>query len=290
MLASSSSSLSPSPLPARGARKLRVLCLHGFRTNTDVMRTQTQGVCDALGPHAEFVYVNGPFPSRGTTDEVITRKYGADAQFYEWWQVRYLDTEEIADLSAAQPQARLARDAKTKANALDEDDKSVNQWTLHYEDFDESVEYSMAQIEQLGPFDIALGFSQGAIMLTVLSMLYLKKHNVRPWRLCVCVCGVRVHGVNVRDLFETEDGEDVLVPYASIHIAGQLDPLYDESLDLARMYEDHPTGSPLAKLVIETDSGHKFPTPARFQALYQQLATTIVQFFEHSASSSLARL
>ncbi|TYZ63264.1 hypothetical protein PybrP1_009455 [[Pythium] brassicae (nom. inval.)] len=284
MLASSS----PPPTPAGGARKLRVLCLHGFRTNTDVMRTQTQGMRDALGPHAEFVFVNGPFPSGGTTDEVILRKYGADAQFFEWWQVRYLDTEEIADLSAAQPKVWQARVATAKSKA--ESGDSENKWTLHFDNIEESLEYIMAQIAQHGPFDIALGFSQGAIMLTMLSMLYLKKQNVRPWRLCVCVCGVRVHGVNVRDLFETEEGEPVLVPYPSIHIAGKLDPLYDESLDLAAMYEDHPTGSPLAKLVIETDSGHKFPTPARFQAFYQELATTILQFFEHSASSSLARL
>lgn len=280
---SASSSPSASSTAGGRQRKLRVLCLHGFRTNTDVMRTQTQGVRDALGPHAEFVFVNGPFPSRGATDEVIVRKYGADAQFFEWWQARYLEKEEIADLSAAQPEAAAARRAM-------EDAKSDDLWTLHFEDLDESLEYIMAQIEEHGPFDIALGFSQGAIMLTVLSMLYLKKQNVRPWQLCICVCGVRVHGVNVRDLFETDEGEPVLVPYPSIHIIGRLDPLFDESTNLARMYEDHPVGSPLGKLVLETDSGHKFPTPARHREFYQQLATTILQFFEHSASSSVARL
>lgn len=237
------------------------------------MQTQTQGIRDALGDNAEFVFVNGPFPSRGDTDEVIKRKYGEDTVFYEWWQARYLEKEEIADLSA-QP------------NPADTQDT----WNLWFEDIDLSLEYMDEQIQKLGPFDIAMGFSQGSIMLTLLSMLYMKKQNIRPWKMCICVCGVRVHGINVRDLFETEDGEKVLVPYPSIHIVGNLDALYEESIQLADMYEDHPKGSSLKKLVLETESGHKFPTPSRHKAFYQELAQTILQFFEDTTKSAFARL
>ncbi|KAF1328960.1 D-3-phosphoglycerate dehydrogenase, partial [Globisporangium splendens] len=253
-------------------KKLRVLCLHGFRTNVDVMRTQTQGVRDALGDRAEFVFVNAPFQSRGDTDEVIKRKYGEDAVFYEWWQVRYLEKEELEDL-AAQPNPA---------------DTSI--WNLSFEDIELAIEYMDEQIQKLGPFDIAMGFSQGSIMLTLLSMLYLKKQNVRPWKLCICVCGVRVHGINVRDLFETEEGEQVSVPYPSIHILGKLDTLYEDSQQLADMYEDHPKGSPMRKVILETNSGHKFPTPSRHKELYDKLAQTIVQFFEDTTRSSVARL
>lgn len=254
-------------------KKLRVLCLHGFRTNTDVMRAQTQGIRDALGDNAEFVFVNGPFESRGDTDEVIKKRYGADAVFYEWWQARYLEKEEIADLSA-QPNPPETKE----------------KWNLVFEDIDAALEYMLETIARLGPFDIALGFSQGSIMLTILSMLYLKKQHTQPWKLCICVCGVRVHGINVRELFETDDGKPVLVPYPSIHILGKLDSLYDESVSLSRMYADHVKGSSLGKLVLETDSGHKFPTPSRHRAFYADLAATILAFFRDSASSSVARL
>ncbi|GAB9468911.1 D-3-phosphoglycerate dehydrogenase [Globisporangium polare] len=260
-------------LTSSPVKKLRVLCLHGFRTNVQVMQTQTQGIRDALGESAEFVFVNAPFPSRGDTDEVIKKKYGADTIFYEWWQARYLEKEEIADLSA-EPYPAETKDT----------------WNLYFEDIDTAIEYMDEQIQKHGPFDIALGFSQGSIMLTLLSMLYLKKQNVRPWKMCICVCGVRVHGINVRELFETDEGEPVLVPYPSIHILGKLDTLYDESKALADMYEDHPKSSPMWKLILETESGHKFPTPSRHKVFYQELAHAILQFFEHTTKSSIARL
>ncbi|RLN63509.1 hypothetical protein BBJ28_00019486 [Nothophytophthora sp. Chile5] len=255
-------------------KKLRVLCLHGFRTNRQVMESQTRGLREALGPQAEFVFLNAPFEARGPTDEVIDKMFGHTAPFYEWWKARSLEKEEQDDIEASE------------GIPLGTSDR----WNLEFEDIDQALEYMDEQLQALGEFDVAVGFSQGSIMITLLSMWYLTKLNKRWWKLVVCVCGVRVRGINVRELFETHEGEMIQVPFPSIHIAGQKDSLYEESLRLQEMYVEHAKGSPLERLLLEHDGGHKFPSPGRHQAFYASLAHTIWQFFENTRQSSVARL
>ncbi|KAI9911669.1 hypothetical protein PsorP6_009158 [Peronosclerospora sorghi] len=188
-----------SPLPST---KLRVLCLHGFRTNRQVMESQTRGLRDALGPNTEYVFLNGPFEARGPTDEIIDRKFGHTAPFYEWWANRYLEKEEREDIEAEDGVLR----------------GTTRHWCLQFEDIDQAIEAMDEKLNKLGEFDLAVGFSQGAIMLTILSMWYLQKSTKRWWKLVVCVCGVRPRGINVRELFETHEGEKIM-PY--VHCCSQ---------------------------------------------------------------------
>jgi hypothetical protein len=234
-------------------KKLRVLCLHGHRTNDKVMMNQTKGMRAAFGDDAEFIFLNAPSEARGETDPVILHHHGQDAPFYEWWAVRPVEPEDNYPTEDAE-------------------------WPLIHEYFDESIEYMNHKLKELGPIDVVLGFSQGAVLLTILSMLYLQHYNQRPWKLCMCVGGVHVRAINQQHLFRTPSGSDLLVPFPSIHIIGENDPMHDESISLSEMYDNYPTAypqSPLRKLVLYHTGNHKFPSATKHAKLYEDLVRIV---------------
>lgn len=67
----------------KSPRKLRFLCLHGFRTSAEIFNKQVTGkwpesVLDKL----DLVFVNAPFPCRGKSD--VQGIF--DPPYYEWFQ------------------------------------------------------------------------------------------------------------------------------------------------------------------------------------------------------------
>ncbi|KZV37320.1 Folic acid and derivative biosynthetic process [Dorcoceras hygrometricum] len=63
-------------------RRLRVLCLHGFRTSAEIIKKQlTTKWSEYVRQRMDLVYVNGPFPCRGKS-----RVEGIfDPPYYEWF-------------------------------------------------------------------------------------------------------------------------------------------------------------------------------------------------------------
>lgn len=238
------------------------------------MENQTRGLREALGPNADFVYINGPFEARGRTDEVIERMFGNTAPYYEWWSTRYLEKKELAGIEA--------EDCVPS--------KSSARWCYEYENIYQVIEYVDNKLHELGEFDLAVGFSQGSTMLTILSMWYHKHTSKRWWKLLLCVCGVHPGGINVQKLFETYEGQPIMVPLPSIHVVGQKDSLYRDSLMLKDMFTEHPNDSPLSRLLFEHDGGHKFPTYSRHKDLYADLSKAIWQFFGDTRQCSFSRL
>ncbi|CEG49850.1 Phospholipase/carboxyhydrolase [Plasmopara halstedii] len=237
------------------------------------MEHQTRGLRKALGPNADFFYFNGPFEARGQSDEAIERAFGSTAPFYEWWNTRSLENFELDDI-----QGEGFREGTT------------SHWRYEYEDITQAIEYVNHKLNELGEFDMAVGFSQGSTMLTILSMWYHKHSTNRWWKLLLNVCGVYPGGVNVRELFETQEGHPIMVPLPSIHVVGQKDCLYKDSLLLKDMFIEHPKGSSITRLLLEHDGGHKFPTYSRHKDLYANLAKAIWQFFDDTCQSNFARL
>ncbi|TYZ63265.1 hypothetical protein PybrP1_009456 [[Pythium] brassicae (nom. inval.)] len=256
--------------------KLRVLCLHGARLNDKVMEVQTQALRHALGSQVEFVFVNGPIEAVGPSEPNVERAFAHTKPFYEWVRIKNAGqelTNEIVDLRSAD-----------------------TEWRFQYVGVDDVAEYIDKQLAHHGPFDVALGFSQGAVTLTYLSLYYLQRSE-RWWKLCVCVGGVPFRGVGERSMFETPSGEPILVPFPSVHVVGRQDPLCTESLKLAAMYEEHPAGSALPKVVLEHEDGHRFPNPKTNPGFYDKLAGVIRAHFEiesvadsATAGSTAARL
>lgn len=264
----------PSSTAASSPHKLRFLCLHGFRTNKKIMEDQTRELRAALGVNAEFVFLNGPHVAEGDSDPMIEGRYKDFKPFHEWWCLPRYKGSHGPDVTAR---------AMKRAEEQDPD----NEWYMHFEGVYQTIEYVQDQIQQLGPFDIALGFSQGSVMLTVLSMWYLKHQRPVPWTLSMCVGGMRVHGQNVRSLFEIEPGVEITVPMPSIHVIGREDPLFKENHKLAQSYAaDVETTQ---RLIVEHDTGHRFPSmrrnPEAYAAILSAIQTQFPGFILASAAS-----
>jgi predicted esterase len=234
------------------------------------MMNQTRALRQALGDKAEFSFLNGPFEAQGPTDADIERVHANDAPFYEWVAAKRVDTA-------------LLDEATHNTTSITSPNK---EWYFEFVGLDHMVEYVDEYLQRQGPFDVVVGFSQGAVVLTSLSMMYLER-DIRWWNLCVCVGGVRVRGVSMRPYFEKPDGSGPkLVPFPSIHIIGKNDPLYSESIKLAEMYEDDPEGATIPKKVFEHDGGHSFPSAKHNPGLYENLAELMVQHCHMTKSVS----
>ncbi|KAF9687361.1 hypothetical protein SADUNF_Sadunf02G0085600 [Salix dunnii] len=63
-------------------RKPRFLCLHGFRTSGEILKTQVHKWPESVLQKLDLVYLDAPFPSQGKSDvEGIF-----DPPYYEWFQ------------------------------------------------------------------------------------------------------------------------------------------------------------------------------------------------------------
>jgi len=63
-------------------RKPRLLCLHGFRTSGEILKTQIHKWPQSVLDHLDLVFVDAPFPCQGKSDvEGIF-----DPPYYEWFQ------------------------------------------------------------------------------------------------------------------------------------------------------------------------------------------------------------
>ncbi|KAJ7965773.1 Serine hydrolase FSH [Quillaja saponaria] len=70
-------------------RKPRFLCLHGFRTNGEILKTQVHKWPQSVLAKLDLVYLNAPFPAQGKSEvEGIF-----DPPYYEWFQFNKEFTE-----------------------------------------------------------------------------------------------------------------------------------------------------------------------------------------------------
>ncbi|KAG4963730.1 hypothetical protein AAZX31_14G165700 [Glycine max] len=72
-----------------GVRKPRFLCLHGFRTSGEILKTQLHKWPQSVLDNLDLVFVDAPFPCLGKSDvEGIF-----DPPYYEWFQFNKEFTE-----------------------------------------------------------------------------------------------------------------------------------------------------------------------------------------------------
>lgn len=261
------------------ARPLRVLCLHGFRTNKRVMSDQTLELQALLGPAAEFVSLNAPTEAEGEAEALVEFAYKDHRPFYEWWHQRLPNGEGIKDAAMA-------------AKAIQEATKDGGSAFIPYDGLDESIALLNDAIEARGPFDVLLGFSQGSVMATILSMWHWKHRQQQPWKLNLCFNGYQSYGLNAQYLFQDKAGQRDLVPFPSVHVLGKKDPLYSEGLLQAQMYADGVDSRNNAlKLVLEHEGGHRLPSSKKSPEVYEAILSAIERhcdFNAHSQTSAIA--
>ncbi|ETW01246.1 hypothetical protein H310_06830 [Aphanomyces invadans] len=204
---------------------------HGWRTNTAVISLQVAGFRQALGPtQAEFVSLNAPYPAKGPAHEDIRKFFGEKGPYYEWWD------------AVENPETR-----KTE-----------------YHGWERSVAFVLRQIDELGPFDVVLGFSQGAALTTLLTAHCQKEQGGFPYKAVVLVCGlVPIDGLPA----DMPDHLDI----PSLHIVGEQDPMLLLGHQLHGMYS--PTHR---KLHVHPD-GHRFPALPIHKPMYIDMARFLRQ-------------
>ncbi|KAL6560628.1 hypothetical protein OROGR_004187 [Orobanche gracilis] len=218
-------------------RKLRILCLHGFRQNASSFKGRTSSFAKKLKNIAELIFVDAPHdlpfifqpsPSnkKNPPDNCCNRKFA--------WLVSpdYYDGKYDAEWKMAEiPFGSL-------------------QYQLQTEGFDKSTDYLKNIFSQEGPFDGILGFSQGAAMAALLSAHKEKLGDEMDFRFVILCSGFAVN------LEACAEGS---ISCPSLHIFGnkegkdrQIDS--EASKDLAALFENG------CSVIIKHDLGHIIPT------------------------------
>ena len=113
----------------RPVRKLRILCLHGYHGNSEILRGQMRSLMAGLESRVELVYLDAPSLSEGD---------------YGWWH------------------------AVSQESTRGGDDSGVGHAQMRYEGWERTRKAIVAAFEERGPFDGVFGFSQGAVLTGLL--------------------------------------------------------------------------------------------------------------------------
>jgi len=98
----------PTAPAARPPGKLRILCLHGWRTSGAILKLQLRDVAAACSAEAEFVCIDAPKAASGPPQEAVGRMF--QAPFFEWWDKQPGEVYEGDDASFAHLEAVCQRD------------------------------------------------------------------------------------------------------------------------------------------------------------------------------------
>lgn len=226
---------------------LRVLCLHGFRTNGEVLRLQTQALRSALGPGAELTFVDAPMAATGPAYESVRLLFARQAPFFQWWDARRLEG---------------------------------GAWA--YDGCELAMDSLVARVHALGPVDVLLGFSQGAAAATMLTAHFQQRYGRVPWRVNVLVCGFLPRTAQTKHLFEDAAGGARHLDVASVHVIGLEDELAPQSEKLFRFYD----AAAKSARKFEHKEGHRFPSPGKHSHLYAEIADAVVELAGPSPPSA----
>lgn len=206
---------------------VRVLCLHGWKTNPAFMEKQMKNLTAKL-PGWDFSFLPGPISGMLAADDDVEQE--SLAPYFQWW--------EPLDGKAGQLAA---------------------------------VRYVADHMRREGPFDVLLGFSEGAACGTMLvaamqgagkaSCVELKEElsDVPSVRLLVSVCGIPPDDENAGCCFARSKSKDLkAVELQSVHVLGELDDDKSGSLTLAKDWF-----SVDASQILRHPHGHRFPLDSR---------------------------
>ena len=190
-------------------RKLRIACFHGFGTNGDFMKLQMKHINKLLAPFADCVYLNGfNTVNKNFVEEAVTN-ITKDASLYSWFEYKSSTEKELVDITL-----------KNVAILLDEH----------------------------GPFDGMIGFSQGGSMVNFLILLktlgLLKHQHLDKIKFGILICGIMWR-------WKVIDPELKVIGFPTLHMVSKSDFCYRVSLNASVKYVN--------PVVIHHGEGHKIP-------------------------------
>jgi pimeloyl-ACP methyl ester carboxylesterase len=110
-------------------KRVRVLCLHGYRGNAAILREQIRALTRGLPPSVELVFVDAPSLSMGD---------------FGWWHAR--------------------ENSRSPARG----DPGVERVSTRYVGWERTRDWLVRVFAEQGPFDGVFGFSQGATLASLL--------------------------------------------------------------------------------------------------------------------------
>lgn len=182
--ASGTSTSTTTTSAAAARRKLRILCLHSFRTNAKVFETQMSMArwTSEYAETCEFVVIDAPHAQSGEAPADVVGFFG-DGEYREWWNAKKRD--------AAEAEAGM-----------------------EYVGLERSLEAIETVCEENGPFDGLLGFSQGA---TLCAIALATPRIAKRFGFGVLVSGMKSRALQTREL----DYGSITCP--TLHIMGKND-------------------------------------------------------------------
>lgn len=215
-------------------KKLKILCLHGYRQNAQSFRERTGAFrkIPIIKKHTELVFVSAPNRVPPLTPE----EGGGDGENNEGQQGWWFSKED---------NSYMAQD-----------------FTDCCKGYEESLEVIKQTIQEEGPFDGILSFSQGAALASLLCGLREQDHEgVFRFNFVILVAGFRSRQSQHNGLYK--------VPFniPSLHVYGETDKVIQKEMseDLLQYFVD--------PAILQHEGGHFIPTGAPQKKVY----TTFLQ-------------
>lgn len=216
-------------------RKLKILCLHGFRQNASSFKGRTASLTKKLKHIAEFIFVDGLHELRFIYQQPISSSFPSQhfpKKRFGWLVSSVLDNEDV------QAEWKIA-------------DQSFdpNQYQQQCEGFEESYTYLKSILSSRGPFDGILGFSQGAAMAALICEQQQKSAAIADFRFTILCSGfsllpetIGLGCINLPSLhvFGSRKGKDKQI---DCEASQKLSSLFDEG----------------CSMIIKHDMGHIIP-------------------------------
>jgi len=234
---------------------LRVLALHGGYSNSNVLKFQVAQLRKSLGKDVEWLFPDATVPKH---------PYGNVPEF-----------DVFPEISAFE--ARLAQGKPL-----------TSWWTLTNPEgklvLTDSVTMSASctnlihLVAREEPIDVAIGFSQGALLAVFVSLQMQREGRRVPWKLAVLFCP----SDPTPELRLTAFKESL--PFPVVHISSPHDPHYwlaQESY--GQITSEH------GSVLLEHQDGYAFPmTPPRSAEIYRRIAEEVSKHCRPSASEAPA--
>uniref|UniRef100_A0AC35U023 FSH1 domain-containing protein n=1 Tax=Rhabditophanes sp. KR3021 TaxID=114890 RepID=A0AC35U023_9BILA len=171
-------------------KKLKILCLHGYRQNGTMFREKTGGLRKGLKGLCEFDFVSGPLVptipnEEGDVGKEVVKSIPPADTPRGWW---------------------FSKEEKTFSS------KDI---CINASGFDEGVQTVVNHIKENGPYDGLLGFSQGGAMVHLLSVMASRKEIEKNFRFIIMMSSFKSLAESHKELVE-----HVVEQLPSMHIYG----------------------------------------------------------------------
>ncbi|KAF0852780.1 mitochondrial serine hydrolase (FSH1) [Andalucia godoyi] len=231
------------------ARKLRILCFHGFRQNASGFRGRLGALRKYLKSYADLEFLEAPHDMQETVVDETTGEVKA-VNRRTWWK--------FEEVEIANPEATHGADQPATIR------------TYVYHGVEDAVQAVQAYNLSAGPFDGILGFSQGAAFAS-----YLVATNALPAsvKFMILVSGFVPRAQAVSHLYPATNQSVDVSPFSipTLHVVGETDDLIPpkESQKLVDCFAD--------AILVKHSGGHYVPTTAGCVNAYRNLCARFME-------------